>query len=255
MPASSIACAMNRDPAVARSLRQFVSMKGSAQRGGKDASSAHERNPLQALESFAVSLRCRRGQAICNDEAASEYWYRVISGVAKRYSERPSGRRQIVGLLLPGDFFGLPVHGQSAVEAAVNDTLVVCYPRHRVEMLADHNPAVGREMRKMSCETISRLQEQILILGRTSALKKVGSFLLMIARRFPNDGQSHILLPITRYDIAEYLGLSIETVSRALSELRRAEIIKCAGARRVNILNPAALEDGSRSASRFGGDE
>jgi CRP/FNR family nitrogen fixation transcriptional regulator len=213
-------------------------------------STTDKRDPLRALDPLATTLTYRRGQAICADEGGGDSWYRIVSGVAKRYSERPSGRRQITGLLLPGDLFGFPVQGQMAVEAVVNGTRVACYPSSRVEMLADRDAAIAREIRHLSFEAISRLQEQVLILGRASALKKVGSFLLVTGQRF-SDGDARIVLPITRYDIADYLGISIETVSRALSDLKRAQIISFAGSRQIAIVDRDALADELGASGRF----
>jgi CRP-like cAMP-binding protein len=160
---------------------------------------------------------------------------------------RPSGRRQIVGLLLPGDLFGFPSRGEYAfsVEAVVEGTLVACYPRRRLEALADTDPAIAREIREMAFESVSRLQEQVFILGRTTALKKVGSFLLKLSERLSDGIADRIVLPMSRYDIADYLGLSVETVSRCLTGLKERGIIKLTGPRRVTIVDREALEEGS----------
>jgi CRP/FNR family nitrogen fixation transcriptional regulator len=214
------------------------------------------RDPFEAVASLAVTTRWSRGQEICSQEGEAAYWYRVSSGMARRYAIRPSGRRQIVGLLLPGDFFGFPIPGGSfAVEAVIEGTQLACYPRRRVELLADSDPSLAREIRGMSFRAIGQLQEQILILGRTTALKKVGSFLLTLAERLSGGRQAgRVVLPMSRYDTADYLGLSVETVCRSLTELKHRGIIKLSGTRRITILDPEALEGGVRSESTTRGD-
>jgi CRP-like cAMP-binding protein len=93
---------------------------------------------------------------------------------------RLDGRRQIVDLLLPGDLFGFSVLDEydSTIEAIAEGTVVAAYPRRRVEMLADSNPQLAREIRQVAFAALSRLQAQLLILGRVTALEKVGSFIL-----------------------------------------------------------------------------
>jgi len=202
--------------------------------------------PLDNLGAVATSVRYRSGQEICHHEGATASWYRVLSGVARRYAVRPSGRRQIVGLLLPGDLFGFPSCGEVVftVEAVVDGTIIAFYPRRRLEALADADPQIARGIREMAFESISRLQEQVFILGRTTALKKVGSFLLRLAERFSDGAASQVVLPISRYDIADYLGLSVETVSRCLTALKRRGVIKLAGPRRLSIVDREALQEG-----------
>src|SRR5438270_8573034 len=88
----------------------------------------NRRDPFEAVASLAVMTSWSRGQEICSQEGEAGYWYRVSSGMARRYAVRPSGRRQIVGLLLPGDYFGFPIPGGSfAVEAVVEGTQLACY--------------------------------------------------------------------------------------------------------------------------------
>jgi CRP/FNR family nitrogen fixation transcriptional regulator len=98
----------------------------------------------------------------------AEYWYRVASGTARRCVAQPDGRRQIVELLLPGDFFGFTALNEydSTVEAVADDTIVASYPRRRVEMLAEADPQLSREIRQVAFEALSRLQAQLMILGR-----------------------------------------------------------------------------------------
>lgn len=210
------------------------------------------RYPLAALDPLAVRTRYHRGQEIGSSTRPAEYWYRIISGAARRAAVRADGRRQIVDLLLPGDFFGFTDREQDdfTVEAAGEGTVVACYPRRRVEALADANAKLAREILQVSFEALSRLQAQILIVGRVTAVEKVGSFLLEMAERSADGNKNRVVLPVSRYDIADYLAVSVETVSRSLTDLKQRGVIAFTGTRQVKIVNREALEDGDLNAGR-----
>ena len=146
---------------------------------------AYQPKRLEKLASIAVVRKCHRGQEICSQGQPAEYWYRVTSGTARRCVAQPDGRRQIVELLLPGDFFGFTALTEydSTVEAVVEGTIVASYPRRRVEMLAEADPQLSREILQVTFEALSRLQAQLMILGRITATEKVSSFLLKMAGR------------------------------------------------------------------------
>jgi CRP-like cAMP-binding protein len=162
--------------------------------------------------------------------------------VLRRFAVRPDGRRQITDFLLPGDFFGFAgghQHHVFSVEALTNG-VVACYPSRRVEMLAACDPQVAQLLRQKTFDAMGRLQAQVRILGRTRAPEKVGSLLDMAARcaRGPTD---NLVLPMSRYDIADYLALSFETVGRAMTDLKQRGAIALAGARRLTIIDREAL--------------
>jgi CRP/FNR family nitrogen fixation transcriptional regulator len=201
---------------------------------------------LDKLASIAVVRKCHRGQEICRQGQPAEYWYRVTSGTARRCVAQPDGRRQIVELLLPGDFFGFTALNEydSTVEAVAEDTIVASYPRRRLEMLAAADPQLSREIHQVTVEALSRLQAQLMILGRITATEKVSSFLLTMAERLSDQTLDRVDLPISRYDIADYLGLSVETVSRSLTSLKNRGLIALSGPRSVRIIDRDALEGG-----------
>jgi CRP/FNR family transcriptional regulator, nitrogen fixation regulation protein len=207
---------------------------------------ASQPHPLKCLDSLAVPTTYHRGQEVCGECRPAEHWYCVITGAARRCAQRADGRRQIVGLLLPGDFFGFTAGNEYefTVEAVVEGTVVAGYPRRRAELLVDSSPEIARELRQVVFETITRLQAQLLMLGRITAIEKVGSFLLDMARRSAPGRDDSVALPVSRYDIADYLAVSVETVSRSLTDLKQRGVIKFSGTRTLKIVDPNALKEG-----------
>ena len=198
---------------------------------------------LRAIASYAKTMHYRRGATIYYSGEPSDHWYFVAAGIAARSAGLSDGRRQIVELLLPGDFFGFSSAGvhHSAVEAVTDQTTIVRYPRRNVEALAESNPKLANQLRQLAFEAIRRLDDRVVTVGRMNAVEKVGAFLIEMAERAPHDLGDRIALPLSRYEIADYLGLSMETVSRSISELRRQEAISLHGPHRVKVLNPQAL--------------
>jgi CRP/FNR family nitrogen fixation transcriptional regulator len=209
----------------------------------------HQPHPLKSLDQLAMIMPFHRAQEICSQGSPADHWYYLVSGAARRCVIRLDGRRQIVDLLLPGDLFGFSVLDEydSTIEAIAEGTVVAAYPRRRVEMLADSNPQLAREIRQVAFAALSRLQAQLLILGRVTALEKVGSFILEMVSRLSAANSNSVALPMSRYDIADYLAVSVETVSRSLTDLKHRGVIKLAGTRIVMIVNRNALEDGERT--------
>jgi CRP-like cAMP-binding protein len=201
---------------------------------------------LQCLDAMATIVACQRRQEICREGQTANTWYCVLVGAALRCAIKSDGRRQVIDLLFPGDFFGLTAGAEYdyTVEAATVGTIVAAYPRSRVEAHADANPKLARELRQIAFDGLARLQDQLLILGRITAQEKVGSFILAMADRLSNERRDCVTLPISRYDIADYLAVSVETVSRALSDLKTRGHIRFAGTRKIQIVDREALEDG-----------
>jgi CRP/FNR family nitrogen fixation transcriptional regulator len=127
------------------------------------------------------------------------------------------------------------------VEAIIEGTVIARYPRSRLEALAQSDPRIARELREAACQAMSRLHVLILNLGRTTAEEKVGYFLVKIGERLSGGPATEIILPISREEIADYLALSVETVSRALTQLKRRGVIRLTGARQIRILDRNSL--------------
>jgi CRP/FNR family nitrogen fixation transcriptional regulator len=200
---------------------------------------------LTSMGSLAMTVRCRRGEQVNGYADPDGHWYRVMSGAARQCVTHPDGHRRIIDFLLPGDIFD-PIWDcrRSSVEAVVNDTMIASYPRRSIELLAESDPRVGRDLRDLALTAVYRLQRQILILGRGTALERLCSFLLDMAQRSSDRHDDRIVLPMSRYDIADYLGLSVETVSRCLTSLRLRKVITLLKSRELRILDRNALKDG-----------
>ena len=202
-------------------------------------------SPLSSLESMSTIARFASGDPIYQSGNPAEFWYRILSGACRKCAYGHDGSRQIVDFLRPGDFFGYDaqnVHSFSA-EAIVSGTTVARYPRRSAERVADFDPQVARRIREMAFGSVLRVQSRLLILGRATALEKVSSFLLEMVDRFRTRPVGPVTLPMSRYDIADYLAMATETVSRALTNLREGGVIRFDNVRCLQIRDRESLEN------------
>jgi CRP/FNR family transcriptional regulator, nitrogen fixation regulation protein len=185
--------------------------------------------PSDPLEPLGVVRSFQRDQEIYAEGDAANYCYRVITGAMRLVKLLEDGRRQIIEFLLPGDHIGfdlLPEHEFSA--EAVTDTTLKSYSRRRVEQLAEQNPGVARWLRDQTARDLRRAQTRIVSLGRKSAAERIAGFLVEMAERTRGMGNA-LNLPMARTDIADHLGLTVETVCRTLSRLKHTNAIAIAG--------------------------
>jgi CRP-like cAMP-binding protein len=176
-----------------------------------------------------------RNSEIFGEGEDAEYIYQVVSGAARTYKILSDGRRQIGAFYLPGDIFGLEIgtaHQMSA-EAICNATISAIKRSPLADLSRDDNK-ITRALLELTARELQRAQKHVLLLVRT-AQERVASFLLEIADR--TAGAGSIDLPMSRQDIADYLGLTIETVSRTLTLLEDQAAIALPSARRVNLTN------------------
>lgn len=186
----------------------------------------------------------RADELICGEDDQSRYWYRVLAGAARCCIHLNDGRRRVIDFLLPGDMFrvyALPIH-RIRFEAVVTPTQVARYARPELARLAVSDRAIAREMREAAPRAIVRLQSHTVMLGHASAAERVAAFLLEFSRRSGPAPVDAFVLPMSRFDIADYLGIAVESVSRSLTQLRRAGIIDLTGPKRVRIASRARLE-------------
>lgn len=173
-----------------------------------------------------VSLSSHGTLASEGDDA--DCFFNVTSGSVKLYKLLPDGRQQIIGFLFPGDFIGLAVRDTYAYTAESIGPATVCrFERRKFEVLLDRFPKMALRLRERASDELAVAQEQMLSLGRKSAKERVASFLLQLSERASRLGlpANPITLPMTRADIADYLGLSIETVSRTMTRLKTSHVI------------------------------
>jgi CRP/FNR family transcriptional regulator, nitrogen fixation regulation protein len=174
---------------------------------------------------------------IFNEGATADHFYKVVAGVVRTCKFLVDGRRQIDGFHVPGDIFGLEPGAEHRLSAeAVSDCTVIAY---RKTKLADTN--LSREVLCFAMTGMARAQHHSLLLGRRSAVEKVAGFLLDWAQK--SSSQATVSLAMTRQDIADYLGLTIETVSRTLSQLERDHVIDLPSARQIHLRNLDMLDD------------
>lgn len=203
------------------------------------------RDLSKQLSALAMTSQYDKGEEVCGQGEPADTWYHVVKGATRRCMVCADGRRRIVGLLLPGDCFGFTLNRGSdcSVESVMDGTIVASIPRRRAEMLADSDPIVAREIRELAFTVIAQLQTQLLVVGRTTAREKVGSFLFEMSHRLERDDGGRVVLPVSRYDIADYLAISAEAVSRSISRLRGLGLINLAEPRHVRILNNSGLRN------------
>jgi CRP/FNR family nitrogen fixation transcriptional regulator len=188
----------------------------------------------------APMVFARNGE-IFGDGEQAEYAYKVVSGAVRTYRILADGRRQIGSFYLPGDVFGLEFGDEHAFSAeAVTKTEVLVAKRSALVALAACDSEVARELWTLTGRELARAQEHIVLLIKT-AQERVAAFLLEMAERRP--AGDTIELPMSRQDIADYLGLTIETVSRTLSALENEAAIELPNSRRVVLRNRPALRD------------
>jgi CRP/FNR family nitrogen fixation transcriptional regulator len=200
--------------------------------------------PLGSLESMSTVARFAPGDLIYLSGDPAEFWYRILAGACRMCAYGRAGSRQILDFLPPGDLFGYDaqnVHSFSA-EAIVSGTTVARYPRRSAERVADSDPQVARRIREQAFGSVLRVQRRLLILGRATALEKVSSFLLEMVDRFRTRPVGPVTLPMSRYDIADYLAMASETVSRALTYLREGGVIRFDSVRCLQISDRGSLE-------------
>ena len=199
------------------------------------------RNVLDPIRALAVTVRMDRDEEIVAQGDPARYCYLLVAGCARTVKLMEDGRRQVGEFLLAGDLFGweaLEEH-DFGVEA-VTAVSLLRYPRSALEGLADRDRDFARRLRALGAGQIRAGRERLVLLGRKTACERIASFLLEMAERIRGEGGAMIGLPMSRADMADYLGLTIETVCRGLTQLRAAGVIAVERSK-VVILDRRAL--------------
>ena len=203
------------------------------------ATSAESHSLIETMEMMGASMPYARNAEIYGENEPTEYLYKLISGTVRTSKILNDGRRQIGEFYLPGDLFGHEVGNEHSFSAeAITDVKVIVIKRSAVEALAARDNDVARQLWAMTGRELQRMQEHILLLIK-SAQERVAGFLLEMAERIKSTNE--VELPMSRQDIADYLGLTIETVSRTLTILENSAAISLPTSRRIVLRNRAAL--------------
>lgn len=173
------------------------------------------------------------------------YVFTLTVGMIKIYKRLPDGRRQITGFLFPGDFLGLVDNRSYAYSAETLTGSKLCrFQREKLEMLLSSLPKLERRLLGMASHEIAAAQDRMMLLGRKTARERVASFLVMLSNAGAGTGDQSgaIAVPMSRSDIADYLGLTMETVSRCFGDFRKRQLIEMVDGKRVCLLDAAALQ-------------
>ena len=183
-----------------------------------------------------------KGEELFAEGDDAEFFYEVVGGAIRSYKLLSDGRRQIDAFHLPGDIFGLEAGSEHRFSAeAVGDVTVIAYRRSRLSSLIQDDVAFRDRIMNATLRSLERAQDHMLLLGRKTAQEKMASFLLDMADRLSDD-REHFELPMQRSDIADHLGLTIETVSRTLTQFARSGLIELLPASRsIGLCNKMAL--------------
>jgi CRP/FNR family transcriptional regulator len=207
---------------------------------------------LNALSKINRQRKIASGQVILSDQDASGFFANVLSGTVKLIKTMPDGRQQIVGLLFSPDFLGRAFSFNNPYFAeAATDVELCCFPHDEFQRVIDEYPGLQHRLFENALDELDAAREWMLLLGRKTAEEKIASFLMLLAKRSLLVGCAHHLppsiatfaLPLTRADIADYLGLTIETVSRQLTRLKSRGIIKMVSNRVISVPEVSVLAE------------
>jgi CRP/FNR family transcriptional regulator len=200
---------------------------------------------LGRLAAIATVVEVSAGQCFIDEGEPARAFFNITAGTAKLFKLLPDGRRQITGFVSTGHFLGLAVSDTYAFSAEAIEPVRFCrFQRSRLRSLLDDFPLMEKRLLEVAANELVAAQEQMLLLGRKTARERLASFLLLQSRQGTPCGQPRMrfIMPMTRGDIADYLGLTIETVSRTLTRLRADGMIDFASQSEVLITSRAALE-------------
>jgi CRP/FNR family transcriptional regulator, anaerobic regulatory protein len=207
---------------------------------------ALEADELRRLVDIVQMQRVEANQTIFAEDEGADALFNVTAGTVKLYKLLPDGRRQITGFLVTGDFLGLAMNESYAYSAeTVTPTSLCRFPRRKMEALLDEFPKMQRRLFSMASNELAAAQDQMLLLGRKTAREKICSFLLMLAQRQSRRGHKDnpVYVPMSRADIADYLGLTTETVSRTFTQLKTSGAISLQEGNRIQIADMDGIYD------------
>lgn len=184
----------------------------------------------------ATEFSYKKDEEIYGEDEQADYVYQVVRGAVRTYKLLSDGRRQVGAFHLPGDVFGIEAGTTHRLSAeAIVETTVRLIKRSSLEATAETNAKVAHHLWTMTVADLKHAENHMLLLGRKTAMERVATFLLEMDKRLSSAGMMG--LPMSRRDIGDYLGLTIETVSRTLSQLNDEGILEFSGARQISLRN------------------
>lgn len=200
----------------------------------------------EKLRTILSPIRLEPKQILFLDHDELDYYFTVFHGLISISKYMIDGRRQIAGFLFPGDLLGMSCEETYAYTAQAVTTTELCrFPRRQFEALADEFPELERRLLQAVSNELIEAQRHMLLLGRQTAEERIAWFLLDLSQRATLRGEpdSPVFVPMVRADVADYLGLALETVSRVLSTLHQRKLIEVSGAQHIHLTVPDRLRD------------
>ena len=211
---------------------------------------------LSVLDSIKSYRNFAAGESILWRGEPFEFVASVVSGVATLSKTLEDGRTQMVGLLLPSDFIGRPGRTEVAFDVtATTDTILCCFDREPFERMVMDTPHLAQRLMELALDELDAARDWMLLLGRKTAREKIATFIELLTRRSNTDTPGEIgamPLPMTRDQIANYLGLTLETVSRQFSALKKEGVIDFSDRKTLSIMDLPALQDATGNDSDGG---
>ena len=200
---------------------------------------------LAGMRSLGTMQRLRPEQSVFHEGDPAKRVFMVTQGALKLYTLLADGRRQITGFMFPGDFLGVSVDEEYAFTVeALEDSELWWFSRDAFDRFISEHPQVERELYRLAAHELAEAQRQMVLLGRKAAAERLASFFLSLlerTERVSGERETSFDLPMTRIDIADYLGLTKETVSRMLAQLRSRGLIRLQSQDCVQVLDREAL--------------
>lgn len=202
---------------------------------------------LMEFKTRGTTVARASGETIFYEGDLATHVYNLTSGVLRLSKLLPDGRRQIAGFLFPGDFLGITMEDEHAFTAeAITPSTLCQFPRARFDTFVDTHPHLERRLYAIAAHELAAARQQVVLLGRKTAAERVASFLLMLDARRASvcrdaGPKGDIILPMSRSDIADYLGLRIETISRELTELKASRLIRMTSVQSVRLVDRERL--------------
>lgn len=195
------------------------------------------------MDRTGCSVRFSRNEIIYSKGDEARHSFKVVEGAVRLSHIFADGRRQIVNFFLPGETFGIELDSEyTATAEAVGDVVALKCPRLCISHMTEGDPDISQKRLAMFSKSLAAAERHVAMLGHQSAKERVAAFFLALELQQPGSENHTLDLPLSRQDIADYLGLTIETTCRALSELKRLSIIATPSRRRIVIRNLAGLK-------------